>query len=100
MEADRLLSYYQLFPFDKHPLWVAIRSRELSKEQIIEAEIQHFIRSDIGRLYRERAAIQSRLIGGDLHSLLSQTAKEECQADESGPSHAAMIKGFLIPPSL
>lgn len=95
LDVKKLLSLYEDFPFEHHPLWVAVREGELRKDQIIEAEKQHFIRSDIGRLYRERAAIQSRLIGGELHNLLTMTAREECQTDDSGPSHAEMMRGFL-----
>lgn len=93
---EAALRHYEQWPFERHPLWQAVLQKKLSKEQVLLAEVQHYLRSNIGRLYRERAAISSRLIGGDLFELLSQTAKEECQYDESGPSHVDLIRTFLL----
>jgi pyrroloquinoline quinone (PQQ) biosynthesis protein C len=90
------LKYYDVWPFERHPLWVAILDQRLTKEQVILAEIQHYLRSNVGRLYRERAAIGARLIGGELFELLDQTAREECQYDDSGPSHVDLIRSFLL----
>lgn len=75
---------------------MSILQGSLTREQVIQAEVQHYLRSNIGRLYRERAAIASRLIGGELFELLDMTAREECHLDESGPSHVDLIKGFLL----
>lgn len=96
LSRETVLAHYRSWPFERHPLWVAVLEGSLSKDQIIQAETQHYLRSNIGRLYRERAAISSRLIGGELFELLDKTAREECHLDDSGPSHVDLIKGFLI----
>lgn len=96
LTRESALAHYSRWPFERHPLWSAILEKRLSREQVLKAEVQHYLRSDIGRLYREGAAIASRLIGGELFELLNQTAKEECRQDETGPSHVDLIRDFLL----
>lgn len=66
----------------------------LHVDQIIRAEIQHFIRSSRGKAFRERAAKESKNISKRAHTLLMETYKEEC-TDERGPSHVRLIEQFL-----
>jgi pyrroloquinoline quinone (PQQ) biosynthesis protein C len=92
---DEILGLYNTFPFERHPLWVGILEGKFSKQQVLAAEIQHYHRSNIGRLYRERAAIAAREYGGELYKLLLETASDECRDDKTGPSHVDLIKQFL-----
>lgn len=96
MERAEALSYYDLFPFHHHPLWTSIIEGKFSREQVLKAEIQHYLRSEIGKTYREQAAIASRHIDESLYDLLSQTAQEESYDETSGLSHAGLIRKFLI----
>ena len=52
---QELLKLYDLFPFQEHPLWTAIHRKELDYRQVIEAEVQHWIRTRAGRVLREEA---------------------------------------------
>jgi len=96
LSRETALSHYERWPFERHPLWKAVIDGELSREEVVQAEIQHYLRSNVGRLYRERAAIAARFIDGDIFPLLDQTAREECQLDDSGPSHVDLIRRFLL----
>jgi pyrroloquinoline quinone (PQQ) biosynthesis protein C len=73
-----------------------ILTRRLSKEQIVAAEVQHYIRSNIGRHFRERAAREAASVSPRAHELLMETYKEECTADETGPSHVDLIRRLVL----
>jgi pyrroloquinoline quinone (PQQ) biosynthesis protein C len=96
MPIDRqsVLDFYNLFPFERHPYWRGVLEGTLSVDQIVRAEVQHFIRSSQGREFRSRAARESASISLKAHRLLLETYKEEC-TDESGPSHVSLIERFL-----
>jgi hypothetical protein len=49
---------YDLFPFHEHPLWRAVRGGNLSFEQVIKAEAQHWLRTRTGQSLR-RAALDA-----------------------------------------
>jgi len=95
LEREEALSLYQTYPFENHPLWVGILSGELSKEQVLKAEIQHYLRSEIGKTFREQAVISARHLNRELYDCLLMTVNEECFGDGGGPSHAQLIKNFL-----
>lgn len=92
---DDILDLYHLFPFERHPLWLSIIAGELSLEQILLAEQQHYIRSNIGRHFRKKAMEDAREVSQRAHLLLYETYKEECTDDETGPSHVELIKRLL-----
>lgn len=96
MKIDRqsVLDCYLQFPFENHPYWRGVLEGCFSLEQIMRAETQHFIRSNIGREFRRRAAEESKAISLRAHELLLETYKEEC-TDEKGESHVGLIRRFL-----
>jgi pyrroloquinoline quinone (PQQ) biosynthesis protein C len=96
MNRSQALSYYELFPFHKHPLWVAILDGSLSSEQVLKAEIQHYLRSEIGKIFREHSAVAAKHLDDTIYDLLYQTVVEECYGTDGGPSHAELIKQFLL----
>lgn len=82
---ERLLQLYELLPFHKHPLWLSVESGKLTRDQIILAERQHFLRTRAGQSVRksamERAGSDPELLGA-----IIETYMEEC-TDACGPSH-------------
>lgn len=96
MDRTTALSYYQLFPFHDHPLWKSIIEGKFSREQVLQAEMQHYIRSEIGKIYREHSAIAAKHLDANIYELLHETVVEECYGVDGGPSHAELIKHFLL----
>lgn len=96
LTRDEVLGFYNSLPFEHHPLWRAILSGTLSYQQVLMAEQQHFIRSNIGRSFREKAARDSADLSPKAHALLMETYYEECTDDETGPSHVALIERLLV----
>lgn len=96
MQREEALAFYQLFPFHNHPLWKSVIAGNLSREQILLAEIQHYLRSEIGKIFREHSAIAAKHLDDEIYNLLYQTVVEECYGSDGGPSHAELIKQFLF----
>jgi pyrroloquinoline quinone (PQQ) biosynthesis protein C len=94
VNRQNVLGYYSLFPFEKHPYWTGVLEGRFTKSQILNAEIQHFIRSNIGREFRRRAAEEAKAISERAHTLLHETYREEC-TDECGTNHLGLIRQFL-----
>ena len=95
--ADRkadLLRLYDLFPFESHPLWVAILRGRLSYEQVIRAEAQHWIRTKAGRSLREEAVNVAKSLSPLIFEMLLETYLEEC-TDKCGPSHFDLIEKLV-----
>ncbi len=93
---DKLLGLYELFPFHHHPLWVAIQKKELSYEQVITAEVQHWIRTRAGKILRENAMRTAERLSPALFEKLTETYLEECTTNErSGPSHLELIQRLV-----
>lgn len=95
LTREIVLDCYHSFPFENHPLWVSIIKGQLSYDQILRAEQQHFIRSNVGRFIREKAARESEFVSISAHKLLMETYREECTEDDSGPSHVDLIRRLL-----
>lgn len=93
---ERLLSLYDLLPFHHHPFWVAVKRHELSRDQIILAEAQHWIRTRAGRPLRRDALDAAQTISPAIFELLLQTYLEECTNDKSGPSHLDLIQRLVV----
>jgi pyrroloquinoline quinone (PQQ) biosynthesis protein C len=91
-----LLELYELFPFHDHPLWRAIRRKELSYQQVIDAEVQHWIRTRAGRRLREEAMHMARKVSPRIFRVLTNIYLEECTHDSSGPSHLDLIERFVV----
>ncbi len=96
-DRDKLLGLYELFPFHDHPLWVAIQKKELSYEQVVSAEVQHWIRTRAGKILRENAMKTAERLSPALFEKLTETYLEECTTNErSGPSHLDLIQRLVI----
>lgn len=93
---EELLSLYEEFPFERHPLWCAVLRQELSFEQVIRAEVQHYQRSKIGRNFREQALRGAERMSPVIFEMLLQTYLEECTEDNTGPSHVDLIKRLVV----
>jgi pyrroloquinoline quinone (PQQ) biosynthesis protein C len=90
----QLLSQYDLFPFHSHPLWTAILKGELTREQVLKAEVQHWIRTRAGRVLREDALSSAKAISDAIFEQLLETYLEEC-TDTSGPNHLGLIEKLV-----
>lgn len=93
--TERLLDLYNLFPFEHHPYWVSVRSHALSYEQVMQAEVQHWLRSRAGRPLRKQALDSAQGISPRIFEALLKTYLEECTEDESGPSHLDLIERLV-----
>ncbi len=92
---SELLDLYGLFPFQEHPLWVGVRRRELTFDQIILAEVQHWLRSRAGRPLRREALGTAKRMSPKIFDLLLETYLEECTHDASGPSHLDLVERLV-----
>ncbi len=93
--VSSLLDMYDLFPFHKHPLWKAIMNGELSRQQIILAESQHFLRTKAGQILRKEAMEQCVGLSMKLWESIVETYMEECTDNDGTPNHLDMIVRFL-----
>jgi len=91
----RLLDLYQLFPFERHPYWCAVIAGELSYGQVIQAEVQHWIRTRAGQALRKSAVTEAQVISPKIFEELLETYLEECTS-ERGPSHLELIQRLVV----
>lgn len=91
----RLLGLYDLLPFHEHPLWVNVMSGSLSYEQVIRAEMQHWLRTRASRGLRRAALDHAERVSPRMFELLLETYLEECTDDASGPSHLELIERLV-----
>jgi len=91
-----LLSLYETLPFENHPLWEAILNGKLSLQQVLKAEIQHYIRTKAGQSLRGEALERARGFSPKLFEALLATYLEECTSEKSGASHLDLIKKLLL----
>ncbi|RZK44852.1 MAG: hypothetical protein EOO61_02275 [Hymenobacter sp.] len=91
---SKLLALYKVFPFQRHPLWVSIKNGQLSKEQVLLAEGQHYLRTKAGQLLRKAAVKEAEAIP-ELHDAIYQTYLEECTDETGTDNHLALIKRLL-----
>ncbi len=87
--------YYDLFPFERHPLWTAIQRGELSLDQVLQAETQHYIRTRAGQSLRQEALLSAKSSNEKIAEMLLETYLEEVQGTESEPSHLVLIERLL-----
>jgi pyrroloquinoline quinone (PQQ) biosynthesis protein C len=92
---ERLLSLYDLFPFHRHPLWRAVLNHDLSLPQIIDAEVQHYLRTRAGQHVRREALERAQAISPAVWEALLDTYLEEC-TDTVTPSHLELIKRLVV----
>jgi pyrroloquinoline quinone (PQQ) biosynthesis protein C len=92
----RLLGNYNLFPFHKHPLWQAVINGKLTRDQVLLAEGQHFLRTRAGQKLRKEAMEKCIGISNKLWEAIIETYLEECTEDDGTPTHLDLIIRFLI----
>lgn len=93
-KRDRLLSIYEMLPFKRHPFWEAVRKRELSLDQVLLAEKQHYLRTKAGRRVRQQAVTNALAVSETLWRAVLDTYLEECTPN-TGPSHLELIERLL-----
>ena len=93
---QQLLELYDLFPFERHPLWRAVIRKDLDYDQVINAEVQHYLRTREGRQLREIALRMAERSSQLIFELLLETYLEECTDDSTGPSHLDLIQRLVI----
>ncbi len=93
---QRLLDLYDLFPFEHHPLWQAVIRKELTYDQVIKSEVQHYLRTQEGGQLRATALQMAEQSSEAIFDLLLETYLEECTEDSTGPSHVDLIRRLVI----
>jgi len=96
INALKLLKLYELFPFHSHPLWVSVINGSLTKEQILKAESQHYLRTKAGQKLRKEAMEKCLAVSSKLWEAIIETYLEECTEDDGTPTHLDLIKRFLV----
>ena len=91
----RMLAYHETWPLERHPFWQAVFKRELSYEQVIAGEVQHFLRTRAGQRLRAAALSESRGSNSVIFSALLKIYLEECTHDKSGPSHLELVRRLV-----
>lgn len=91
---SQILALYDMLPFREHPLWKAIRGAELSKTQVLRAEMQHYLRTKSGQEVRRRAVGNAKAVSPTLWNAIVDTYLEECRPQE-GSSHLDLIVRLL-----
>ena len=92
---NKLLALYEIFPFESHPLWLSIFEGRLSKEQILRAESQHFLRTRAGKELRREAVEKSRAQSESIFAAIIETYLEECAPIDNKPSHLELVRRLL-----
>jgi pyrroloquinoline quinone (PQQ) biosynthesis protein C len=95
MNSRRLLAIYDDLPVMDHPYWRAVIDGELTVSQVLQAEVQHFLRSKNSRGLRANALGRARETSQELFDLLLETFIEEC-TDQRGTNHLELVRRLLI----
>lgn len=93
---DRLLRVYEMLPFHDHPLWRGVLNHDLTYEQVIKAEVQHWIRTRSGQGLRRDALNSAQKLSPRIFEVLLETYLEECTDEKSGPSHLELIERLVL----
>jgi pyrroloquinoline quinone (PQQ) biosynthesis protein C len=94
-DRERLLALYDHFPFHRHPLWQAVLSHDLSLQEIIQAEVQHYLRTRAGQQVRREALERAQAISPAIWEALLDTYLEECTHSIT-PSHLELIRRLVL----
>lgn len=92
----QLLDVHDMFPIGRHPLWISITKHELSFDQVIKAEVQHYVRSKRGQSMRKRSVDECNPKSGLIYQGALDNYLEEVVPNGSGPSHLDLIEKLLI----
>ena len=90
-KIGKLLDLYELFPFHLHPLWESIIKHKLTKEQVVKAEVQHYLRTKAGQPLRREAMEYSKANNPIFYNAIDKTYIEECTAQDGTPTHLDLI---------
>jgi pyrroloquinoline quinone (PQQ) biosynthesis protein C len=80
-----------MFPFHDHPHWRAVMNRELSLEQILRAEVQHYLRTRAGQALRREAVDKAKAMSPTIFESILQTFLEECTTNNTNVNHLDLI---------
>lgn len=94
--AKKLLQLYDLFPFHKHPLWLSILNKDLTFDQVIKAECQHYLRTKAGQRLRKEAMEKCLNDSKLLWEAIIGTYLEECTEEDGTPTHLDLIKRVVM----
>ena len=94
--AEELLSIYGVFPFKSHPLWTSILAHELTGEQVLKAEIQHYLRTKLGQRLRVESAQKAPALGERILEAAVKNYVEEANPDQGQPTHLDLIRRLLL----
>lgn len=92
---DKILSFYDLFPFHQHPYWQGVINRQLNLSQIIRAEKQHYLRTKAGQALRKKSAQFAPSRSPKIFEAALSNYLEEVTPTDSSPSHLELIKRLL-----
>lgn len=84
-----------MFPFHNHPLWQSVINGDLSKNQVLRAEVQHMIRTRVGQHLRRGAMEMCLAYSTKMWESVLETYIEECTEDDGTPTHLDLIVRFL-----
>lgn len=93
---DKILSFYDLLPFHKHPYWQGVINKKLSLKQIIKAEKQHYLRTKAGQILRKNSVQFAPTKSPRIFEAALSNYLEEVAPTDSSPSHLELIKRLLI----
>ena len=93
--TEHLLDLYDMFPFHNHPFWKAVMKKELSPEEVLRGEGQHYLRTKAGQILRREAMEKCLAISTVMWESIIETYLEECTEDDGTPTHLDMIIRFL-----
>jgi pyrroloquinoline quinone (PQQ) biosynthesis protein C len=93
---SKILSIYDLLPFREHPLWQAILRHELTLSQVLQAEIQHYLRTKAGQALRRESALNAPPGTPGIFEAAVSNYLEEVAPNQPHPSHLDLIKRLLL----
>jgi hypothetical protein len=74
---------------------LGILRHELTYEEVIQAEVQHWIRTRAGQVLRRKALDEAQEVSAAIYAELRETYEEECTHDDSGPSHLELVERLI-----
>lgn len=92
----KTLSMYEILPFGEHPLWQAVIRNELTLDQILRAEQQHYLRTKAGQDLRANSALNAPPTSPGVFEAALGNYLEEVAPYGSRPSHLDLIRRLLV----
>jgi pyrroloquinoline quinone (PQQ) biosynthesis protein C len=91
----RLLELYEIVPFHRHPMWRGVLEHQLTLDEVIAAERQHYLRTRAGQLLRTEAVTSAKAGHEEIWKALLSIYLEEV-AVKDGPSHLDLIQRLCV----